>query len=119
MKLRLSKKERDTFHKIHLLSGKSYEDVRDVYEGFLYSIVLAYLEKEPIYFPYFGEINIQFIKDKLTRQGKEAELEISIQPSDILKRVIGQIEDGDETDLETILKERIEKILIDVLEEED
>lgn len=116
--MKFLKQEREVIHKIHLLSGRSYEEVKDVYEGFLYSIVLSYLEKEPIYFPLFGEIDIHFIKDKMTKGGREAELEIIIQPHEMLKRIIGQIEDGDETDLEIILKNKINKTL-EVLLEED
>lgn len=116
--MRFSRQEKDALHKIHLLSGRSYEEVRDVYEGFLYSVVLSYLEKELVYFPLFGEIDIRFIKDKMTKQGREAELEISIQPSLMLKRIIGQIEDGDETDLEVILRNKIKHVLSGILGED-
>lgn len=117
VKFKFSKQEKDVFNQIHLLSGRNYEEVQAVYEGFLYSIILAYIEKEPIHFPLFGEIEIQFLRDTLVKEGKEAELEISFQPSKFLKRVIGQIEDKEESDVEKLLKSRIHSALADILEE--
>lgn len=119
MQLKFSKQEREALHRIHLLSGRSYEEVREVYEGFLYSIVLSYLEKEPICFPFFGDMEIRFLKDSITENGREAELDISFQPSKLLKRIIGQIEDREETDLEKILKAKIHESLNDLLDEKE
>lgn len=115
--MKFLKQDKEVLHRIHLLSGRSYEEVREVYEGFLYSIILSYLEKEPIYIPLFGNVDIHFTKDVLTRFGREAELEITIEPSYTLKRIIGQIEDGEETDLEVILKDRIKKVLDEIVDE--
>ncbi len=116
MQFKFSKEEKDVFHKIHLLSGRSYEEVREVYEGFLYSMALAYLEKEPIYFPFFGEVEIRFIKDNITEDGRKAELDVTFTPNDFLKRVIGQIEDKEESDVEKILKDKIHESLNDLLD---
>lgn len=116
MQFRFSKEEKDVFHKIHLLSGRSYEEVREVYEGFLYSIVLAYLEKEPIYFPFFGEMEIRFLRDIIIADGRQADLDIKFKPNDFLKRVIGQIEDKEESDIEKILKDKIHESLNDLLD---
>jgi hypothetical protein len=109
MQIKFTKREKEIFHKIQLLSGKPYDDVRSVFEGFLYYSVLSYLEKEPIIFPYFGEIKIKYVKDIVTKRGREAVLETSFEESDLLKRTIGQIEDKEESDLEVALKEKINK----------
>ncbi len=107
--LKFSKQEKEIFHKVHLLSGKSYDDVREVFEGFLYLSLLSYLEKTSIVLPHFGEINISYKGDKLQKDGREAILETDFVPSNILKRTIGQIEDKEESDLEKVLMEKINK----------
>jgi hypothetical protein len=119
MQFRFSKQEKDALHRIHLLSGKSYEDVREVYEGFLYSIVLSCLEKEPIYLPFFGEMEIRYIRDSITDDGREAELDITFSPNKFLKRIVGQIEDREESDLERFLKDKIRENLDDLLDERE
>lgn len=115
MQLRFSREEKDLLHKIHLLSGRSYEEVKDVFEGFLYLSVLSYLEKDPVLIPFFGEFDIRYIRDAVTKEGREAELDITFEPNQFLKRVIGQIEDKDESDLEKMLKTKIHTILEDLL----
>lgn len=114
-KLKLYKKEKEAIHKIHLLTGKSVEDVRDVYEGILFMVLLAYLEKEPVYFPFFGEIELKYLQDRITQKGRVAEIDIDFSPNEFLLRIIGQIEDRDESDIEKILKERIHTILKNML----
>ena len=117
MQLKFSKQERESLNKIHLLSGRSYEDVRDVYEGFLYSAILSYLEKEPFILPFFGEMDIHYIKDIITKEGREAEIDVDFQPSKFLKRIIGQIEDNEESDLEKMLKDQIYEVFNEMLDE--
>jgi len=118
MKLKLSKAEKEVFQKIHLLSGRSYEDVKEVMEGFIYLGVLSYLEREPITIPFFGALTIDYIKDIITQNGREAELDFQFQPSLFLARTIGQIEDEDESDLEKLLKDKIHSSLEDMMKEE-
>jgi hypothetical protein len=115
LKIKLSKKEKEILHKVHLLTGKPYEDVKEIIEGFLKLGVLSCLEKEPVVFPLFGELDITYKGDKIVPQGKEAILETVFEPSPLLKRSIGQMKDGDESDLEKMLlgsiKESIQKYL--------
>lgn len=118
MKLKLSKNEREVFQKVHLLSGKSYEEVKEVMEGFIYLGVLSYLEKEPVVIPFFGELSIDFIKDIVVQEGREAELDFQFEPSKFLARTIGQIEDKDESDLEKMLKGKIHSSLEELMNEE-
>ena len=116
MQYRFSKSEREILHRIHLLSGKSYEEVRDVFEGMLYLSVLSYLEKEPVVIPFFGEFDIKYVRDTVTKGGREAELDVDFTPNKFLKRTIGQIEDKDESDMEKMLKDKIHTIISDLLQ---
>lgn len=114
-KLKIYKKEKEVIHKIHLLTGKPFNDVKDVFEGILYMMLLAYLEKEPVYLPFFGEFELKYLKDRYTQNGRVAEIDIDFSPNKFLLRTIGQIEDKEESDLEKFLKNKIHSILKDML----
>jgi len=119
MQFKLTKQQKDTINKIHLLSGCSYREVRDVYEGFLYSIILSYLEERPLDLPFLGELEVSYLKDVLTQKGREADVSIDITPDAFIKRVIGQIEDKEESDVEKILRDKIHESLKDLVEEKE
>lgn len=109
--MRFSKEEKDIIHRVHLLSGKPYNEVNDIFESLCLCAVIAFLEKEPIDIPLFGRMEVSYKGDRMTENGKEAQLEISVEPSKELKRVIGQIEDQTESDLEKSLQSKIRNIL--------
>lgn len=109
--MRFTKDEKDIINRVHLLSGKSYKEIEEVFESLCLCSVLAYLEKEPIDIPLFGKMSVSYKGDSITNKGKEAQLEVSVTPSPTLKRVIGQIEDEVESDLEVSLRGKIKSIL--------
>ena len=115
--IKLSKKDKDTIQKIHLLTGQTFSETREFYEGLLLNFVLSYLEKEPVVLPLFGEISIHYLGDDITSKGRKAKVDIDFTPHENLIRNIGQIEDGDECDLEVHLKERVFKTLDTRIEE--
>lgn len=115
--VKFSPEERDILHRVHLISGKPMNEITDMFEALSVVCVMAYLEKEAIVLPLFGKIDIEYKGDKLLESGlKEANLNIQITPGKFLKKVIGQIEDGDESEIEKILKGKIDKVLKNMLE---
>ncbi len=114
--LKFYKKEKEVIHKVHLLTGKSENEIKEVFEGILYMILLSYMEKEPIYIPFLGEIDLKYLKDKYTQEGRIANIDIDFSPHKFLLRTIGQIEDKEESDLEKYLKNKIHSILKNTLE---
>lgn len=119
MQLKLTKDDKELFNRVHLLSGQSYDEVRSVYEGFVYSIILSYLEDNSISLPFIGEMKVSFIKDNLTEKGRQAEVSINVEPNDFIKKIVGQIEDNEETYIEDILKDKIYDSLKYILVEGD
>lgn len=109
--LKFSKKEKEAVHRLHLLTGKPHHEVREFYEGILLDFLLRYLEKEPAYMPLFGEIYFHYLGDEVSPKGRKAKIDIDFSPSEFLVRTIGQIEDGEESDLEVHLKDRIHRAL--------
>ena len=113
--LKYTKEEKDIIHRVHLISGKPYGEVTDVIESLCIVCVMAYMEKEPIDVPMLGRFEVKYNGDKIVNGEKEADITINITPGAFIKRVIGQIEDGDESDIEKILKEKIRKLLKEML----
>lgn len=109
--MKFTKEEKDIIHRVHLLSGKSYDEVNEVFESLALCAALAFLEKEPIDIPLFGKIEVFYKGDVLTEQGREAKLDIEVTPSPALKKIIGQIEDEEESDIEKSLQSKIKNIL--------
>ena len=109
--MKFTKEEKDIIHRVHLLSGRSYEEVNEIFESLCLCATLAFLEKEPIDIPLFGRMEVFYKGDKLTERGREAQLDIKVEPSPALKRIIGQIEDETESDIEKSLQSKIKNIL--------
>lgn len=115
--IKFSKKDKESIHRLHLLTGKPYQDVKIFYEGLLLDFLLRYLEKEPASIPLFGDIFFHYMGDENTSKGRIAKIDIDFIPNDFLIRTVGQIEDGEESDLEIHLKERIRKEIERQIEE--
>ena len=58
-----------------------------------------------------GTMSVRYCGEDITAIGKEAKVEISIEPSKFLKKTIGQIKDGEESDIEKLLENKIKNIL--------
>jgi len=108
---KFSQEEKDLIYRIHLLSGKPLSDVNDMFESFCLCAVLACLEKEPLQVPMIGEMNVIYNGEDISALGKEAKVEISVTPNKFLKKVIGQVQDGEESDIEKSFELKIKNIL--------
>lgn len=113
-----TKEERALIQNIHVLSGESYDVVQNVIESFCLATMFGLLEKSKVVVPLLGDVTIKYNKDILVKDGKEADISLSIVPSAGLKRIVGQISDEQECDLETVLKKKIRKI-VDELSKQD
>lgn len=109
--MRFTQEEKDLIYRVHLLSGKSLTDITDMFESFCLCAVLSYLEEESLNIPLIGKMDITYEGEEITALGKEAKVNISIEANKFLKKVIGQIKDGSETDLEKSLELKIRNII--------
>lgn len=116
--IKFSKKEKEIVHRLHLLSGKNFEEIRTFFEYLVVDFALAYLEKKPLSIPLFGDIFINYLGDEILSKGRKAKIDIDFIPDDFFVKIIGQIEDGEESDLERHLKEKIKKTLESHLNDE-
>lgn len=113
--IQFSKKEKEIVHKVHLLTGRPHSEVRDFFESFLVTFLVDYLEKDSTSIPFFGDIKLQYLGDVNTPGGRVAKVDIDFTPTDFLVRTVGQIEDGEESDLEKHLKDKIQQVIRDQL----
>lgn len=87
------KNSKEMINLIHLYSGKSIEEVESVFRTLLIGLVMDYLDDSDSYLPYIGNISVEYKGDCVIDGGKEAVLSIKIKPCDLLKSLIGQVED--------------------------
>jgi len=99
--------------KVRLISGKSKYEINDVISSIITLLVLDYLEGKETSFPLFGKIklSINSLKPTLVHGKKETFLIVNVIPHSFLKKVIGQVIDGEENEIEKILKKKIQYLL--------
>lgn len=113
--IKFSKKEREVIHRIQLLSSIPYPVVEKVFKSLLIEFLIKYLDKEPATIPLFGDISFNFLGDKVTSKGRKAEIDIDFMPHDFLLKNIGQVEDGEKSEIEKYLQEMIDKSLLELM----
>lgn len=115
--MKYSKREKEFVEKIHLLSGGlPYNDCRKFLESVLTLILIDFQDNSSTYIPFLGEIDVSYAGEEITRKGKQAKVDIKVEPDEFFLRNVGQSVDGDETDIEKNLKKEIQKIFKEIQE---
>lgn len=115
--MKLNNEGKDTVERLHLLSGLGKEDSRNFFESLLTLIILDYLEGEETYLPFIGRVKVHYKGDRYEGDVKRAILDIDFQPDDMLIKNIGQIEDGDSSDIEEVFEKRLRNALSERIEQ--
>jgi len=116
--LQYSEEDRFIFDNISLLTGLTFEQIKNVFEFHLLFQLSQYLEGKPITVPYLGTLDVKYSHDEIIRGHKRAVLETKFKDSELLKRSIGEIEDGENTTILSILKNFVESQLLYLIQEE-
>lgn len=103
--------DKATVHNMHLITGKPHDECKEFFEGFITYLLLNYMEGKSTHMPFLGEINVTYKGDVAKRKGKEAQVDIDVNPASLLLRVVGQVEDGDVNDIEQLFLRRIKGFL--------
>lgn len=111
--------DRETIEKVRLIAGCSPDQCKDFFESLLTYIIQNFLENRDSTIPYLGEIDISYLGDEITSEGKIAKVSIQICPNYNLQKIIGQIADKEETEIHKIFKQKIKNELECSLNEED
>ena len=110
-----TKETKQCLKEISLMSGFPYDEVKKVFEIFNVLISVKYSDGGLAYIPFVGSLNIIYKGDDLKKDGKQAILETHIEADPMLKKVIGQIEDNEMSDVEKFyfdgIQNSLEKII--------
>lgn len=115
MSLLTTRKDRDALLKIHALSlGKvSFDDTDTILTQLLLQIGTDYAEGKSSFLPRIGEVVIDYVGETVDDGKAEAKLTVTITPSVLFKKMIGQIHDKT---VPTIIEENLMEYIMKELE---
>ena len=105
--MKLSDGEREMLEKVHLLSGQTIETVKEVLEGIVTQMVFDFLEERPTSFPLIGDMKLDYLGDSIEDGARKARVHMTFDPNNFLAKVIGQLVDGEENEIEKLYKRKI------------
>jgi hypothetical protein len=114
--LRLDDFEKTTLEEIATLSGHSSVTVRDVLESTFLRQLEFIMSNKPIVVPFLGKLLVRYKGDSYVSGEKIAEIESFFSVSDLLKRLIGDIHDGESNIIGQLLQKQLKGALQEVLE---
>jgi len=97
--MQLNKASKETIEKLYIITGLKRLDIRFLFEGLSTLFLFNYHDSKSMELPFFGEMKIN----------EEGNLEI--EPNHQIKKIIEQAKNGEETDVEKVLKSRISATL--------
>ncbi len=102
--------EKNALNSTRLIFGKNSHDTKEFFESMGIQAVLNYVKGEKIVIPFIGEIEISYVWDEMTEQGRVAKLKTTFSPSSLLTRNVGQVQDKESTHAENILMTRFQVV---------
>jgi len=96
-----TKNDAEAIHQLTSLRDGS--SVKDIFTTLMLKIALDNYDEQPTHIPYIGKMKITKVGEVVDKGKKEAQLKIEIEPSKFLTRLIGQISDNTETDIDQFL----------------
>jgi hypothetical protein len=112
--MKINPESRSTIEKIRLISGTTYDQCKEFFESLITHISLNYLEEKETYIPYIGSFKFIYDGDTIDSEGKEAKIKIEFSADPNLKKIIGQIVDGNEMEIDKMLFKKIRYELEDI-----
>ncbi len=114
----LNKQDRETILRIYSMPNDLTRDqIKGTFENFLLASAISYLSEDSMHLPFFGEMKITHEDDEVIDGFKQANLKIEIEPSTLIKKIIGGIKDGDIEEISKELRNEISQILQEKINE--
>ena len=104
--IKLNEFEKTLIKEINTLSDQSESSVREVLEFTLLRQVEQLLNGDPISIPFIGKLTIEYVGDDFVEGARIAQIKSSFEPSDLLKRLVGDVEDGESEMIEEMLSSK-------------
>lgn len=116
--MRLDEFEREVVEEIATLSGHSPTTVSDILEStFLRQLEFA-MNNEEVVVPFLGLMLVRYKGDEYISGTRVAKVECFFAPSDLFKRLIGDIHDGESDLISQLLQKKIKSALQDILDKD-
>ena len=92
--MKLTQDERLVVDELRNLSKLNTSDVNDILKALMLLVVMNFSEGEKTTIPYFGDLDVQYLGDISTSEGRVANLKVEFIPSNQLAKNIGQLVDA-------------------------
>lgn len=115
MHLKLSNHEKKFISEIAGFTGYPQTEVRDLEEIKFIRLIEEYYSNKTMDIPFIGKLHIEYKGDTVVAGCREAILEITVEPSEILKRVIGEVEDGESDIITNLLEQKIKSSVYGII----
>jgi hypothetical protein len=109
--------EKSLITEISALSGHSVAMVRDVLEATFLRQLEQHMNDKDITIPFVGDVHIKYLGDNLVSGNRLTDMDCFIAPSELLKRLVGDIQDGESDIITQLLQRKIKSALQVKLEE--
>jgi len=118
-RLALSDYEKPIMEELSILTDETPLKVRDIQEQLFLHQLDNYANGRDILIPFWGKIKIKYNGDFLSGGERVADLDIFFSPSELARRLIGDIEDGESEVLRELMQKKISMELRDVLDQRE
>jgi len=118
MYLKLNQFEKSMVEEISTLSGYSTSTVREVLEFAFLRQVEQYIDTTEMNVPFIGKVKILNKGDIFISGAKQADIDVFFSPSDLLRRIVGDVEDGESNLIENLLQKKFENAVQTKLQED-
>ena len=118
-KIRLGNFEESLIDEISTLSGYSPLTVRDILESTFLRELEFCMQKEDIQIPFVGKVHVKYIGEEYINGARRAKIECFFSPSELLTKLLGDIEDGESDIINNFLQSKIKSALQDMLDKKE
>lgn len=115
--LRLSDYEVSLINEISAISTFKPTTVRDVLENTFIRQLESILNGEDILIPFIGRLHVEYEGDDFVSGAKVAKISFSGEPSEVFKRLVGEIHDGESDIIWNLCEKKIRAAAQKKLEE--
>lgn len=119
MHLRLNQFEKSYVRDVSTLSGYPPTVVREILEFVFLRQIEQYEASTEMHIPFLGKIKIIDKGDIFVSGAKQADIDVLFAPSDVLKKVVGDVADGESSIIENLLQQKVENALETQLQEDE
>lgn len=115
--IKLDEHEKSLIEEISTISEYTEHNVRNVLEFSFYRQMEQLLEGEAISLPFIGKVKLAYEGDITLSNEREAIVTAQFTPSSLMKRIMGDIADGEADTLFYLLEKKFKRSLQDKLKD--